>query len=739
MDSLNVPLPDPLLLPKQLRESPHWIVWKAERRGDKIAKVPCDNLGRTESMLVNHRRLDEALEAARSMRHGGHLPIYGVGLSFVDGMGFVGVDLDGAIVNGARAEHLSWMLREYPTWAEVSLSGVGAHLFYLGKFDGKRSAIIDGAKVEIFGSKGFIAVTGRAIPDTPAGMIDFAPLGDTLGPHLIKVPKPVTNRVGAYNPSVGNKYGQKALQTQCDRVRAAPNGQLHYTLCSAATSIGRLTPLYISFEQAEQALYLAAAEAGGKDMDAALRTIRGQLEFGATDPAHPVDRTEQTYGVDLSEFGMGIKIESVESEQSPIIDDPGQFPTHLLKVPGFIQQVTEFTNHNSFVLQPILALGGALSLLSVLTGRKVKTRDGVRTNIYILNVAGSGEGKDAARKTNKKVLYAAGAANLIGPESWASGSGLAMAVEKQPAVLFQNDEIGRFLLTTNDPKKSPHLFSVISILLKLYSSADDVYLGDAYADGRQKAIPEPHAVLLGTTVPGSLYDALTQDSITNGLMGRMFVFEAPDRQQPTQEPDTIDPPAEVVNTARKWFQWQPGAGNLQAVNPQPFVVPVDEDAEQEFRKLRTFGRDQRAILGDVMGSLWVRAVENARKLALLYACSENFGPDARVTVEAAKWACELTSYLVRRMVFTCSRFVARNEIESKSLAVERIIENSGCEGISKSDILKNTRHLSRRERDDILDTLVECGRVAAQPVATNGRPRIIYIPTSKSFGGSNKD
>ncbi len=729
MNGLSVPIPDPATLPTLLRDSAHWITWKAEARDGKVAKVPCDRAGHTASMKENHLSLSEAIKSAERLRKIYDNEAFGVGLSFVEGGGIVALDLDSAIVDGVRAEHLKWLIDDHPTWAEISLSGVGAHLFYAGDFDGKRIARIHGIKIEVFGTKGFVAVTGRSFPGTPDQQADFSTVADVLGPYLEKQPvkKKTTVPVGTFVRPHGNTaYGLAALEAQCSVVRAAAQGTLHYTLCSAATSLGRLVPNYLTWEEAENALYVAAEMAGGRDMDNALKTIRGQLEFGMTDPvilngdANPTD-------VDLSSFGADDP-EEIHTEAPPSVDDPGPFPEHLLDVPGFLGEVAAFTNQNSFVLQPILALAGALALLSVLTGRKVRDKDGIRTNLYVLSVAGSGEGKDMARKTNKRILYAAGAPHLLGPESWASGSGLLAAVEKQPAILFQNDEIGRFLQTTGDAKKAPHLFSIVSILLKLYSSADDVFLGDAYADGRQKQIPQPHAVLFGTTVPESLYAGLSEDSVTNGLMGRMLIFEAPDRQQPTQEPDTIEPPESVITTARKWAQWQVGSGNLGGIHPTTFVVPVASGADEQFRQLRAEARDRRAALGNVLGSLWVRAVENARKLALLYACSVAIGESVCVDENAAKWACDLTRHLVRRQCIASSQHIARNTTESDSLAIERMICYASPEGITAMELHTKTRHLKRRDRDEIIASLLECGKIKVSQDKTGraGRPKSVY-------------
>lgn len=744
-----VPLPDGDTLPATLRNCPHWIMWKAEQRDGKINKVPIGANGFAASMKENHRSFDDAINDARDLRKRHDCESVGVGLAFTDDIGIVGVDLDGAMRDGRREEHLEWMLGKHPTWGEISISGNGVHLFYEGHFDGKRAAIVDGRKIEIFGTKGFIAITGTVLDGCRNSLSEFEPLGVELAPHLETVYQPPPSSStnvngnghanGQYRDSLSfRNWGLAALNVQCERVRMAPNGQLHYTLASASASVGRVVPHCISFEEAEEALWYAAKDAGGKDMDNARKTIRGQLEFGMLSPAWPAERFTDiairsngshahVNGVDLSEFGTTNHDDDELDEESfeesiPSIEDPGPFPEELLNVPGLVGKVVEYTNANSFVRQPILALAGAIALMSTLTGRKIQDKNGVRTNLYILSLAASGEGKDAARKTNKRILYDAGADDLVGPESWASGPGLLAALESQPCSLFQNDEIGRFLQTTNDPNKSPYLYSIVSILLKLYSSSGDVFLGDVYADGRRKTIQQPHAVLYGTTVPSSLFKSITESSVMDGMLSRLIVFVAPAEQQPLQDPEMLPPPSSVIEAVRDWHNWHPGAGSLRSVHPTPHTVTSNADAERVFRELRDFSRSQQAVVGDVLGSLWVRAVENARKLALLYACSEKFGEGSMIGEAAASWACTLSSYLVRRLCFSISRHVYANAVEGNHMIIRRLIEESGENGITGKSLLRRTGKMNRKERSDALDYLIECGYIK-RSVRRNGRGR----------------
>ena len=56
---------------------------------------------------------------------------------------------------------------------------------------------------------------------------------------------------------------------------------------------------------------------------------------------------------------------------------------------------------NSYIEQPAFAFSAALSLIATLSGRKFEF-EGVAPNLYLLNVAPSGSGKNAPQEKSRK-------------------------------------------------------------------------------------------------------------------------------------------------------------------------------------------------------------------------------------------------------------------------------------------------------------------------------------------------
>jgi hypothetical protein len=407
---------------------------------------------------------------------------------------------------------------------------------------------------------------------------------------------------------------------------------------------------------------------------------------------------EDLGGVDLSGFdperrrGGG---ERLRSERPP---DPGPFPDHLLRVPGFIELVVAHNLATATRPQPVLALAAAICLQAVLAARKVRDERGNRTNLYCVGVAPSGAGKDNARKVNKNILFAADMVEHEGNEDLASDAGLVTAVEAQPAILFQIDEFGRFLRTIGDPKKAPHLFNVLTALMKLYSSADTVFRGKAYADKkRNKVVDQPCVSVYGTTVPEHFFESLTADSLSDGFIARLLVFEA--AETPARQRARATGVPDVIKQAAEWW------GSFDAL-----AAMVDA----ELGKPDETGR-----------SLWARAEEKACRLALIYACSANAQKPV-IDEGAARWACELSSYLTRRMLYIAHEWVADGVFDARQKRVVRVVRKAGGK-ISRSELCRKTQWLTQRERQEVIDNLLETQQLRQEEESTATRPRVWYV------------
>lgn len=460
------------------------------------------------------------------------------------------------------------------------------------------------------------------------------------------------------------------------------------------------------------------------------RELRHKVEDAASKPhARPfgwlIDaQNDHGPAVDLSAFDPDSARAEHNAAPDPRPLDPGPIPERLLRVPGFIDEVIDFNLATATRPQPVLALAAAICLQAVLAARKVRDERGNRTNLYCVGVAPSGAGKDHARKVSKNILFTSGLVQHEGNEDLASDAGLVTAVEAEPAILFQIDEFGRFLRTIGDPKKAPHLFNVLTALMKLYSSADTVFRGKAYADkSRNKVVDQPCVSVYGTTVPEHFFESLTADSLADGFVARLLVFEAPTDAPARQRRPLQDIPGSILDAARWWGDYKPG-GNLRSEHPVPRVAPMTSEGGAVFDSLALMVDERLADESDAGRALWARAEEKACRLALVYACSAD-RENPVIDEAAASWACDLSEHLTRRMLHVCHEWVAEGQFDARQKRVLRIVRRADGR-ISRSDLCRRTQWLTQRERQEVIDNLLETGQLREERESTATKPRVVY-------------
>lgn len=408
------------------------------------------------------------------------------------------------------------------------------------------------------------------------------------------------------------------------------------------------------------------------------------------------------------------------------------FPTDLLGVPGIIQAVTEHTNRTSFVKQPALALGAAVALMGTITGRKVRDVSGTCPNVYVVGLCRSGGGKERARQVNNDLLYLAGQSALIGPEGFASGAGIvnALVTSATHSMLFQVDEIGRMLeIIKKAGPSAGHLASIPTTLMRLYTSSPSIFKSDAYAEGdkKNKEIQRPNACLYGTSVPDNFWGSITRSSLTDGFMSRLLVIEGDNTARPG--PSAIaDPPPATVDLVRRWCEYEAQKGNnLASQSGYHDTIPYTDAGLILMDAFQVEAIEHQFAHGDIENALWSRAVEKARKLALIFACSAYF-EDPIIDADAVEWATGVTRFLTLRMIAEASRRVSENVTEENFNRILRIIEDAGR--ITATELQKRTRWLKSKDRTDIINDLIEEGRIAVANCGTATKSSKVYQVTA---------
>jgi hypothetical protein len=386
----------------------------------------------------------------------------------------------------------------------------------------------------------------------------------------------------------------------------------------------------------------------------------------------------------------------------------------LLRVPGLIGELAEWINLRSPKPQPILALGASIAAMSAVLGRKVQTRSGLRSNLFVLGVGETGCGKDAARQCIKLLFEQIGAGKMIG-ESFASGPAIEEAITRAPSCLYLIDEMGALLTQMRGGNAPTYIQQIKSVLLKVYSSSASVYHKTLRAMTKEDevlTVVQPSLSLYATTVPSNLFGGLSSSDLRDGFLSRFLVFESDDPDPFYRETDQAPPPEGLISGFGHWAK----PASLTQLSPDPVVVSVTEGARSVFDGLELRLRDKRKALRD-MGQEhgpYTRVHATAIKLALCRACGiKILAPE--ITKEDAQWGADLAVRLTDRFIEQVGDKIADSHSQAVLNDVLSAVASYGSTGCTRAKLSSHwsARKHCRKDRNDALADLLESGRVVS--------------------------
>jgi hypothetical protein len=434
-------------------------------------------------------------------------------------------------------------------------------------------------------------------------------------------------------------------------------------------------------------------------------------------------------GEDVADVDISALAPNVASPGEPsalMLLDPGPLPENLLYVPGFIGELMDHCLITAPYPNRVMAFCGALAMQAFLAGRKVRDCNNNRTNLYLLGLAHSAAGKDHPRKLNVQLAHQAGLIDCLG-DKFASGEGVQDALFTTPSMLFQTDEIDGMLQSINKAKDARHE-NIMGTLLTLYSASNSVFpMRRKAGKDAPGGINQPNLVIFGTAIPNHYYEALSARMLSNGFFARMMILESGPRGQ-GQEPDAIDLPDRVVEIARWWANYQPNQGNLRGEHPKPALVPRTEAAQRIIEATRVIADtewDKAHLANDqATTTVWGRVSEQTRKLALIYAVSENH-KKPEISEAAAKWASEFVLHQTRRMLFMASTHVAETPFEAQCLKLMRKLRETPGQRMSHSALLQRM-HIKAADFRELIQTLHQRGEIEVIATPRDGKPKVEY-------------
>ena len=424
-------------------------------------------------------------------------------------------------------------------------------------------------------------------------------------------------------------------------------------------------------------------------------------------------------------------------EDGPVAELPqaAPLPKGWDQVGGVLADMMQLMANTAKRPQPVLALGASLCAIGALMGRKYRTENNTRSNLYVVGIAESGAGKNHSRVVVNELFRKANLLQYLGGNKIASGSGLLNAIGRQPAILMQLDEFGMFLSAAADRKRSPrYICEILDLMTELYTTSGTTYFGIEYASNQlnnsHRAIHQPCMCVYGTTTPIHFWQALQSANMADGSLARFLILQSEDDFPDSNEHfGTIDPPQSLIAQLRLIHEGGGKlGGNLHEVGAvdevavEPRVVPMAAAAKRHFNALdHELLERLRASRGSGHSSILARIEENATKLALIRAVSRD-PVDPQIQEADAAWGIMFSRHCAELSIREATSRVSENTAESFHKRALQILHASGPQGMSKSDFTRKTQYMDSRQRDGVLRTLIEAQLVETVLSQNKGHP-----------------
>jgi len=650
-------------VPQELRAYRQWVVWRYEERsGTKPTKVPYNPLTGHKASVTNSATwcdFDEVCHIVRTTEH-----YNGIGFVFSDDDPFAFVDLDDTEGDDEKLSIQKKIVESFDTYSERSPSGNGLHVVVKGMVRGGRRR----GSVELYSNERYMTVTGSIYQNKPIEQRQN--LVDTLWEEL-----------GGSNGNVTVESKPQTIDDRAlwDMASTAANGAKFINLWN-----GNWKGEYSSQSQADMALINIIAfytdntdqvtrmfrQSGLGQRDKAKRTkyVNDMVNKSFDQKVPLVDFTETIAAYDAAVFDR-VMVE--EPKQKYIVEFP----------PGLLGDIAQFIYDASIYPVRKVAILGAIGIMAGVCGRAYNV-SGTGLNQYLLLLAPTGIGKESLGSGVDKMFdsiktLVPAASEFRGPATIASGPALTKRLAQSPCFVSVVGEFGLTMKKLAHPRANAADLTLKQNLLNIYnkSGSGQTLQSTQYADKEKttKAVSSPAVTLLGESTPETLYSALDESLIADGLLPRFFVLE----HDPADEKDichenhmNVVPNDDLVQLFATLTD-----GCLRMMHAESVIdVVQDEPATKYLRELRqSLRKVTLSAEREATKNLWNRVHLKTLKLAATVAVGINANQPV-ITLDIAQWSYALVYSNVDTMV---DRF-DKGEVGEENLEKKQYDDAMSC-------------------------------------------------------------
>ena len=418
--------------------------------------------------------------------------------------------------------------------------------------------------------------------------------------------------------------------------------------------------------------------------------------------------------------GLGKSLKAVKSKKSNRV---------LPSAQGALKDIQDFILANSWIKQKELAFGASLVFMSTLIGRKLIFQGGA-PNLYILNVAPSGAGKDAPQQCLKELFVCMKAENLMGASDYVSDASLMDGLAINPVRLDIIDEASGLLKSVN-AGGATYNGKMADFLCELYTTSNSKFLGRMTAEGRRGSCYRPNVNLLCSTTPTGLTEGITRTAIEKGLIGRFLIFRGQGDVESKRLERNTYADSDLIRRLQYWTSFKPpvsAAKGMLDISQEVYQVESTPKARvrldelfKEFDELRRSTKQDSPLLPIIS-----RLFQQMSKIALIHSASRVDTTIPEIDLVDVDFGYKTILYFYDSIQDIVKNHIFENKTEALMVKVFNMIAREGSEGISKTELSSKTRFLNKKQRDEIIIDLSDNERITVTLEQRDGKNRTIF-------------
>lgn len=701
--------------PIELQSLAQWVTWRYETRQgqDKPTKVLYNPATGQRADSTDPRTWAAFPDACAAYQGGGY---NGLGFVVTEDDPYVGIDIDGCIVDGQLTDNAMRWVELLDSYTEVSPSLRGLRAWVKGKKPGPRCKHVK-LGVEIYETGRFFTVTGRRLDALPAV---------------------VHNRQLELDALYNELFPTKQIQGACeqpkpfDAILSIDDQELIGLMCRKADIKalwdGNLTGHNDDHSSADLALCNALAFYTGRDADRMGRLFKqsglyrpkwNRADYSTRTIDRAIAGTTTTYDPNYRSSGYSrtdyIANAGQQAERPSSVEDETDEPPNALAVEPVrnlaLGWITDYTNLMFDLTASPKEFHQLAGLITVATAiqRKARLRlsfGDVHPNLYGCIVAMSTVyGKTTAIYKPRSILSAAMLDNLLIP-SHGSSEGLIQQLSESPNALMIRDEIG----TLFSSDKVKYLKDYKQDLTALYDCTP--YNRRLRNEGI--SVPRPYLNILGATTPERFYGGITQNDWSDGLLPR-WLFVVPEGR-PNFDATPVALTDEHTNKINRL------ALKLMEIDRYPekdFTLTSNAlSIWSDWRKAGLMAayeaQDNTAMA--IIGRYATYALKFA---IILAAINDSWGIISPEIMQTAMHLADNYKHTVNRIITEADRHRVTGAKIQKVFGVVKA-KNKDGQGVTLR-IVQQFANLSRQEAQQCIEQLVEYGAVITNEVGKSTR------------------